>query len=284
LNSTFKPVESGLQLQDVFDVSFSGYGGQRIKGWFLLPRKQKKKIPCVVEFIGYGGGRGFPSDWLLYSSAGYAHFIMDTRGQGSSWMKGDTPDIEMEPSNPEYPGFMTRGILDPYRYYYRRLLCDAVRAIETVRAYPAIDPGRVACAGISQGGGVTLAMAGLVPDLSAVIPEVPFLCLYRRATEIVDTRPYNEIAHYCKIHRDKIESVFHTLSYFDGVNFSARTCCPALFSVALMDDICPPSTVFAAYNYYQGDKQIRIWPYNQHEGGEGFQKVENLKFLEEIWK
>ena len=46
-----------------------------------------------------------------------------------------------------------------------------------------------------------------------------------------------------------------------------------------MDDICPPSTVFAAYNHYAGPKSIRVWPYNQHEGGETYQALEKLKFL-----
>jgi len=40
-------------------VTFSGYGGHRIKGWLLLPLQPAGKLPCVVEFIGYGGGRGF---------------------------------------------------------------------------------------------------------------------------------------------------------------------------------------------------------------------------------
>ena len=46
-----------------------------------------------------------------------------------------------------------------------------------------------------------------------------------------------------------------------------------------MDDICPPSTVFAAYNHYAGRKEIKVWPYNRHEGGETFQNIEKLKFL-----
>jgi cephalosporin-C deacetylase len=113
--------------------------------------------------------------------------------------------------------------------------------------------------------------------------DVPFLCHFRRATEIVDTHPYQEIANYCKVHRDQVETVFATLAYFDGMNFAAHASCPALFSVALMDDTCPPSTVFAAYNHYGGLKQIRVWPYNQHEGGESFQNAEKLKFLRELW-
>ncbi len=281
LNTRFEPVENGLKLIEALDVTFNGYGGQPIKGWFLLPRDRKEPLPVIVEFIGYGGGRGKPNDWLLWASAGYAHFVMDTRGQGSTWRTGDTPDPELEGGNPQIPGFMTRGVLKPETYYYRRVFTDAVRAIEAARSHPAVDTTRVAVTGGSQGGGITLAAAGLVPDVTLALPDVPFLCHYRRAAELVDTDPYNEIARYCKNHRDKIETVFNTLTYFDGMNFAARAQAEALFSVGLMDTICPPSTVFAAYNHYAGQKDIRIWQFNNHEGGQNYQDAEKLKFVNE---
>jgi cephalosporin-C deacetylase len=283
LDARFEPVSTGLKLVDAFDVTFNGYGGQPIKGWFILPKGQKEPLPCVVEYIGYGGGRGFAIDWLFWANAGYAHFVMDTRGQGSTWRTGDTPDPELEGGNPQIPGFMTRGVLKPETYYYRRVFTDAVRAVEAARAHPLVDKNRVAVTGGSQGGGITLAVAGLVPDLAGVLPDVPFLCHFRRAVELVDSDPYNEIARYCKHHREKVETVFETLTYFDGMNFSARANAPALFSTGLMDTICPPSTVFAAYNDYAGKKDICVWPFNNHEGGETYQGIEKLKFLANLW-
>lgn len=282
LEAKFEPVEIGLRLIETFDVTFSGYGDQPIKGWFLLPRQRSGLLPCVVEYIGYGGGRGYPIDWLLWSNAGYAYLVMDTRGQGSTWLSGDTPDPEPVEANPHHPGFMTRGILNPQTYYYRRVFTDAIRAVEAARSHPAVDAHQVAVTGRSQGGGIALAVGGLDSSLVAVMPDVPFLCHYRAATEITDAYPYQEIVKYCKVHRDKVETVFDTLTYFDGVNFAARAQSPALFSVALMDEICPPRTVFAAYNHYAGPKQIKVWPYNQHEGGEADQEVEKLKFLSEF--
>jgi cephalosporin-C deacetylase len=237
----------------------------------------------VIEYIGYGGGRGQPLEWLLWSNAGYAHLVMDTRGQGSTWRSGDTPDPEPEGGNPQFPGFMTRGIRNPHSYYYRRVFTDAVRAVEAAQVHPAVDAGRVAVTGGSQGGGISLAVAGLAPGLAAVMPDVPFLCHYRVATEITDANPYQELVRYCRVHRDKVEAVFNTLAYFDGVNFASRAQSRALFSVGLMDEICPPRTVFAAYNHYAGPKQIKVWPYNQHEGGEIYQNVEKLKFLIQLW-
>jgi cephalosporin-C deacetylase len=83
----FEPVEVGLTTIDVADVTYAGFGGQPIKGWFLAPHDaavspfvRDGRLPCVVEYIGYGGGRGRPLDWLLPPSAGYAHLVMDVRG------------------------------------------------------------------------------------------------------------------------------------------------------------------------------------------------------------
>lgn len=282
LEPRFEPIDYGLRTVEAFDVTFNGFGGQPIKGWLLLPRQRSGALPCVVEYIGYGGGRGFPTDWLLWSSMGYAHLVMDTRGQGSAWSKGDTPDIEVEASNPQFPGFMTRGVLRPQTYYYRRVFADAVRAVEAARAHPAVDAARIAASGGSQGGGITLAVGGLM-DVQAILPDVPFLCHYRRATEITDAHPYQEIARYLMIHRDKEAAVFNTLAYFDGLNFAARSKADALFSVALMDEICPPSTVFAAYNHHAGAKDITIWRYNHHEGGAAYQTQAKVRFLRDLW-
>jgi cephalosporin-C deacetylase len=283
LNPRFEAYDAGFRNLEVFDVTFNGYAGQPIKGWLLLPAQRSGTLPCVVEYIGYGGGRGFPHEWLGWSSAGFAHLVMDTRGQGSTWRPGDTPDLEPDGSNPHYPGFMTRGVLSPQTYYYRRVFTDAVRAVEAALSHPAVDGERIAVTGGSQGGGITLAAAGLEPRVKVAMPDVPFLCQYRRATQLVNSFPYAEISSYCKTHRDKVEQVFETLSYFDGTNFAVRAQAQALFSVGLMDDICPPSTVFAAYNYYKGPKDIRIYEYNNHEGGGVYHTVEKIRFLDAIW-
>lgn len=283
LQARFEPADYGLRTLETYDVTFAGYGGQPVKGWLMLPRHRQNPLPCVVEFIGYGGGRGVPYDWLLWSSAGLAHLIMDTRGQGSAWLTGDTPDYQPEGANPHHPGFMTLGVLDPKTYYYRRVFADGVRAVEAALSHPAVDAARIAVTGRSQGGGISLAVGALDSRVGVVMPDVPFLCHYRRATEISDAMPYNEIANYCKVHRDKIETVFDTLSYFDGVNFAARCNAHALFSVGLMDEICPPSTVYAAYNHFAGPKGMRVYRYNQHEGGETYHETEKVKLLTGLW-
>jgi cephalosporin-C deacetylase len=286
LSASFNRADRSLRTVEAFDVTFNGYGGQPIKGWLMLPRSRQGPLPCVVEFIGYSGGRGFPTDWLLWSSVGFAHLVMDTRGQGysSRGQTGETPDMQPEGLESQYPGFMTRGISSPRTYFYRRVYTDGVRAVEAARSHPAIDPQRIALTGGSQGGGITLAVGGLEPAVSVVMPDVPFLCHFRRAVEITDAMPYKEIGEYCRGHRDKVERVFKTLSYFDGVNLAARCQARALFSVAMMDLTSPPSTVFAAYNHFAGPKDIKVYYYNEHEGGGSYQTVEKVQFLTRLWR
>ena len=221
LNATFERIDSGLTTVEIYDVTFSGFNGDRIKGWYMLPRGATGTLPGVVEYIGYGGGRSFPVEWLAFPSAGFAYLVMDTRGQGSISRRGDTPDIP-NGANPFAPGFMTQGILDPKTYYYRRVYTDAVRAVEAISSREEVDVSRLAVTGASQGGALSVSTAGLVPEVAVCLPDAPFLSNFRRAVEITPREPYPEIARYLKIHRDKIDTAFETLSYFDGMNFAAR--------------------------------------------------------------
>lgn len=273
----FEPLDCGLTLVDCFDVTFSGFGGEPVRAWLHLPAGVSAPLPIVVKFIGYGGGRSLPHEVDTFVLAGYGCLRVDTRGQGSAWTPGDTADPAG--AAPAAPGFMTRGILDPHDYYYRRVYTDAVLAVEMIRNHARANAERIAVAGGSQGGGITLAVASLVPDLWAVMPDVPFLCDFPRATEIVEKDPYAEIVRYLSIHRDHVERAFATLAYFDGAVLVRRATAPALFSVALMDHTCPPSTVYAAYNAYGGPKEIVEYPFNDHEGGQVFHQAEQLRWL-----
>jgi cephalosporin-C deacetylase len=279
LDVRLTPVDTGFVLVDTFDVEFSGFGGDRIRGWLKLPHGALAgELPAVVQFIGYNGGRGLASEPSAWAQAGFAHLIMDTRGQGSGWSPGDTPDVLHGPADPAHAGFMTRGIRDRDTYFYRRVYTDAVRAIAAARSLEQVDASTVFAMGGSQGGGISLAVAALVDGLAGVMADVPFLCHFERAVTITDSDPFGEIARYLAVHRDVVDVAFETLSNFDGVNLVPRATAPALFSVALMDPIVPPSTVFAAYNAYAGEKEIAVYPFNGHEGGGTLQEERKLRW------
>jgi cephalosporin-C deacetylase len=270
LDARFERVAASLPLIEAFDVTYRGFAGQPVRGWLLLPAEGivERPLPAIVKYVGYGGGRGLVHDHLVWPAAGYAHLVMDTRGQGSAWSQGDTPDVEPEgASGPQHPGFVTRGIGSPEHWYYRRLYTDAVRAVEAVRANQAVDRARVVASGASQGGGMALAVSALVPDLRAALIDVPFLTHIRRALEVTDSLPYGELTRYLAIHRDEVEAALATVEYADGLHFAARSRTPSLWSVGLRDEITPPSTVFGAYNHYAGPKEIRVLPWSGHDAG-----------------
>lgn len=279
LEARFEAVNFGLKAVETYDVTFAGYGGHPIKAWLMLPANADAPLPCVVQYIGYTGGRGFPYDRLSWAVAGYAHLVVDTRGQ----VGGDTTDIT-EGGSPNVAGFLTQGVLDPKTYYYRRVYTDAVRAIEAARSHDKVDETRIAVAGASQGGGITIAVSGLMPDVALSLPDVPFLCQFRRSVGLTPAMPYREISSFLAVQRDKVETVFNTLDYFDAVNFAARIQAPSLFSTALMDQICAPSTVFAAYNQIDAPKDIKIYDYNGHEGGGHHHFREKINFVNNHWR
>jgi cephalosporin-C deacetylase len=278
LNVRSELIDTHLDAIATWDITFAGFGGHEIHAWLHLPRhRDTEQLPAVVQFQGYGGGRGLAHESILWVTAGYAHLVVDTRGQGSGWSVGHSADPVG--SDPSEPGFTTRGIVSPETYYYRRVFVDAVRAVEVARTWRDIDPSRVAVCGVSQGGGLSLAAAALGTDVGAVLADVPFLCHISRAIEITDCDPYAEIARYLRAHRDKRETVLRTLSYFDCAALAPRASAPALFSVALMDETCPPSTIYAAYNAYGGPKEICVYHYNYHEGGGAIHQARQLAWL-----
>lgn len=292
LDAQFSPAENHLSVIDTFDVTFAGFRADPIKGWLHLPanREEGVRLPVVVQFVGYSGGRGMAHQDTKWAQAGFAHFIMDTRGQGYGGVTGQTPDPHPSAGEVAYAGLMTRGIASREGYYYRRVYVDAFRALEAVQSHPEVDPGRIVLSGISQGGGIAIAAAGLaagrLDGIIGALPDVPFLQDFPRAIDIAVRGPYPEIAGFLNRHRDRYERSLEVLNYFDGVHLGRAATAPALFSVAQMDDVCPPSTVFAAFNAYGTaagtEKQIEVYRFNNHEGGQEHHWIRQLQFVKNL--
>lgn len=283
-----RPVDSGLRLTETWDVTFRGFAGDPVRAWFSRPAGAPEPLPAVVEYAGYGRGRGLPHERLTWVNAGYAHLLMDNRGQGDLYgCGGDTPDPQAG-TTPGGPGAAARGLLSPYDHHHRRLITDAVRAVTAVRALPGVDGARVAAVGNSQGGGLALAVAGLVPDLAAVLVTAPFLCGIRRALDLTDASPYGEITAYLAVHRGAAAAAYRTLAHLEGVSFARRAHAPAHFGVGLRDTVCPPSGAYAAFNRYaelsgaDPRREILAYPHNGHEGGDAVHVRRQLDWMREV--
>jgi cephalosporin-C deacetylase len=287
VDATFTPYDAALRNVDVYDVRFAGWGGAPIAAWFVVPRDERDAGPCVVQYAGYGLGRGLPHDHTMWPAAGCAVLVMDTRGiSGTIGVPGDTPDPEGGTAS-HVPGVVTMGIDDPKHYFYRRVYTDAVRALAAAAAGPRVDASRIVVAGASQGGAISQAVGALhafadVPAPRAALIDVPFMTHVRRAVDVTDEEPYHELVRYLSTHRLAEERAFATLSYFDGLSLAPLGTVPALYSVGLRDMVCPPSTVFAAYNAWAGPKEIEVWPFNEHEGGGPHQRASQLRYVRDL--
>ena len=258
LNAELIPYDLHARGLECFAVRFDGFGGGRLAGWYLRP-DSRGKFPGLCVYHGYSGRAPRPLDLLHYAAQGICVLSLDCRGQN-----GQSQDTAVYPEGHQM-GWMTTGIRDPRAYYYRYVYTDAVRALELLAHREEVDPARLALTGVSQGGGLTLAVAALSRKPVLALPDIPFLCDFRRAISITPAGPYPEIAAFLKSFPHLYDQVLRTLSYFDNLNLAPWITCRTVVSNGLWDDICPPSSIYAAYNHITAEKQMEIYPFHKHE-------------------
>lgn len=268
-----------------YDLTFAGAHGHRIAAWLIVPRSGTgdASLPCTVQFLGYGEGRGHVLDRVLWPALGYATLVVDTRGQGGAGgREGATPD-PVGRTGPQVPGFTTRGILDPATYYYRDAYVDAVRAVAVAAAHPAVDADRVATTGCSQGGQLALAAAVLSDQVAAVLAESPFLAALPGLDRVPDRQPYRELLRFAEAYPELAPRAARTLGFFDVAELATHGRCPALFSVAGRDERCLPDTGYAVHANYPAAKRLSTWPLAEHAEPNTPLRLAEAEFLADVF-
>jgi len=257
LNIQLQREDYPARTADVYRVRFSGWHGLNVGGWYVCP-KGGGSHPCMVHYHGYSSYRGGVQDYLVWAAQGYASLAIDLPGQ--------SPESD-DPGGPGTAGtgWMTRGLLSPETYYYRAAYATGARALDVVAELPGADATRIGVRGVSQGGAMALAVAALDSRPLVSLPEVPYLCHFRRAVAMATKLPYPEIARFVQRYPEHEQAVWTTLAYFDNLNLADRIKAATLISVGLRDEICPPSTIFAVYNWMTAQKDIDVFTYGEHE-------------------
>lgn len=249
---------------DCFHLWFTGVGGARVHARLWQPREVHGRHPALLRFHGYAGRAPDWSVMLDWAARGYTAAALDCRGQGGSsedagGVRGNT-----------LRGHIIRGVEDaPERLLFRQIFLDTVVLARLVMAREDVDPARVGVTGASQGGGLTLACAALVPEIKRAAPIYPFLTDYQRVWEMdLATAAYEELQAHFRLFDPRHEregEFFRRLGYIDVHHLAPRIRAETMLVTGLADQICPPSTQFAAYNAIQAPKRQVLYPDFGHE-------------------
>lgn len=255
----------GTQAIACFDLWFTGVGGARIYAKYIRPRAAGAPRPAVLQFHGYSGHTGDWLDKLGWAAEGFCYAAMDVRGQGGrSEDNGQVRGTTLR-------GHIIRGLDDPdaRKLAFRQIFLDTAQLARVVMSLAEVDPARVGCFGISQGGALSLACAALEPRIRRIAPVYPFLCDYQRVWEQDYARDaYEELRLYFRNHdprHERVKEIFTKLGYIDVQHLAPRIRAEVLMFTGLMDTICSPSSQFAAYNKITAKKDLVIYPDFAHE-------------------
>lgn len=249
---------------ECYDLYFTGVRGAVIHAKYVKPTHISGPHPAILQFHGYTGNAGDWSDKLIYASQGFSVVAMDCRGQGG--LSEDTGGVKGNTHN----GHIIRGLDDhPDQLLYRHIFLDTAQLARIVMELPEVDPERVVAMGASQGGALTLACAALEPRIRKIVSVYPFLCDYKRVWEMdLAKAAYGELQtffrHFDPQHKRE-EEIFTKLGYIDVQYLAPRIRAETVMAVGLMDQVCPPSTQFAAYNKIRAAKRLEIYPDFGHE-------------------
>jgi len=153
-------------------------------------------------------------------------------------------------------GYTAFNLDDPERYYYRRVYLGCLRANDFLVSHPKWDRKNLVVTGGSQGGALTIVTAGLDPRVTELAPYYPALS---------DMAGYLKgraggWPHLFKEEKDghRTPAKIRTAALYDVVNFARRVKAPGLYSWGWNDEVCPPTSTYAAYNVVTAPKQLLL--------------------------
>ncbi len=264
----FTPYAFSSKIADCFELTFKSTNNATVYAKFVRPKNINGKIPAVLHFHGLSGASDLWKNLISYASQGFCIASMDCRGQG-----GFSEDVGGVLGT-TYSTPFTRGIEGaPDDLLYRNMFLDTAMLARVVMSESYVDNSRIGVFGGSQGGGLSVACAALVPEIKLCAPTFPYLSDYKRVWEMdLAKGAYEGIRYYfrnCDPRHERENEIFTKLGYIDIQFLAPRVRAKVMMATGLMDTTCPPSTQFAMYNKLTCEKSVVIYPDYGHEGLKG---------------
>jgi cephalosporin-C deacetylase len=236
---------------NVYHVNIQNFRqGSRVYGILCVPKKEGK-YPALLRVPG-AGIRPYNGD-------------VATAEKGVITLEIGIHGIPVNLDPYVYNSLMA-GALNGYwyfnlenkdRYYYKRVYLGCVRANDFLTGLPQYDGNNLAVAGGSQGGALAIITAALdsrVRFLAAYYPALSDITGYLNGRAGGWPHLFNKDNLAYNNSKDKIA----TVGYYDVVNFARQLKVPGMYTWGFNDEVCPPTSMYAAYNVITAPKTLYL--------------------------
>lgn len=248
--------ERSSALTNVYHVSIQNYGASRLYGMLCVPKKEGK-YPAVLQVPG-AGIRPYNPD-LELADKGVIVFTIGIHGIPVNL----DPSVYNDLNNGALKGYFFFNADHKDRYYYKRVYLGCIRSVDFIYSLPQFNGTTVGVSGNSQGGALSIVTAALderVKFLAAVHPALSDLTGYH----------FNRAGGWPHFYAEanawfsNTSRVKETLPYYDVVNFAGRIKVKGFYTWGFNDDVCPPTSMYAAYNMITAPKQLSLFKDSWH--------------------
>jgi len=234
-------------------------GESRLYGILSVPKKEGK-YPAILVVPG-AGVRSYNSD----DRAGKGAIIFQIGIHGIPVNLDD--EIYESLAVGGLSGYQNFNLQDKDFYYYKRVYLGCVRAIDYIFSMPEFDGESLAVTGGSQGGALSIVTASLDKRVKYVAAFYPALS---DLTGYLEGRAGGWPHMFKNYEEKKNPNWVTTTSYYDVVNFSRKLTIPGWYSWGFNDNVCPPTSMYAAYNTIKSPKELHLalktahWAYPEY--------------------
>ena len=269
LNATpVNPVlEPGLSVKpevDYFKIRMDGFRGTKIHGQLVRP-KREGKFPALL-IVQWAGVYALDKWWATLP-AGEGFLVLNISAHDLPI--DEQPEFYRAQSDGPLKNYTAIGRDDREKNYFLRMYLAAYRAADYLTQRSDWDGHNLVVTGTSQGGLQTIMLAGLHPQVTAAMANVPAGC-DQSGLLAGNACGWPALAMWLKGEGQK--RVLDVSRYFDCMNFAPNIKCPLLVSVGMIDETCPASGIFATVNQTKGSREIVVLPLSDHQGKNNAQK------------
>ncbi len=277
LPGDYDPEGHKCEAVESYKISFAGPDGGRVYAWLAKPLG-KGPFPAMLVLPGAGfNARPRP---LEHARHGFLAIDVQVHGQ----------DVDL-PKYERLPGYNDHFVFEPIeKNYFRNLYLRAVRAVDYLCSRPDVDGKRIAAVGGSQGGRLSVVVAGLDKRVAAIVPSIanspnyPELHWVARCNGLDE--PFDDPQDPKFQGRPKFDGMdLHgappapedadgrCIAYYDPMNFAPDIHCPAMISAGLIDPVSPPTSIWAVYKRLASqDKSVVALPGLAHDWSAEFDR------------